>query len=85
MVTNKTAEESGFDSRQGRQTIFAFPQYPDWLWGSPSLLSNGYQGDFPRGESGRDGETDYLPPSSVEIKTGGTIPPIPHTSSWRCV
>jgi hypothetical protein len=28
--------------------IFTLPYHPDWLWGSPSLLSNGYSGLFPR-------------------------------------
>jgi len=32
--------------RQG--IFFSLPLHPDWLWGPPSLLSNGYQGLFPR-------------------------------------
>jgi hypothetical protein len=34
-------------------SIFFSPQRLDWLWGPPSFLSNGYQGHFPRGLSGR--------------------------------
>jgi hypothetical protein len=28
-------------------------------------------------------EADHQPPSNVEIKNGGAIPPLPNTSSWR--
>jgi hypothetical protein len=28
-------------------------------------------------------EADHSPPSSVEVKNGGAIPPLPHMSSWR--
>jgi hypothetical protein len=27
--------------------IFSFPRRPDWLWGPPNLLFNGYGGSFP--------------------------------------
>jgi hypothetical protein len=30
---------------------------------------------------GRD--ADHSPPSSAKVKTSGTIPPLPHTSSWH--
>jgi hypothetical protein len=28
-------------------------------------------------------EDDHSPPSNAEVKSGGTIPPLPHTSSWH--
>jgi hypothetical protein len=29
-------------------------------------------------------EADHSPTSSAEVKNDGTIPPLPHTSSWHC-
>jgi hypothetical protein len=30
-------------------------------------------------------KADHLPPSIAEVKKGGTIPPLPHMSSWHSV
>jgi hypothetical protein len=37
----------------GGWEFFSSPPRPERFWGSPSLLSNGYQGLFPWGPSGR--------------------------------
>jgi hypothetical protein len=29
-------------------------------------------------------EAEHSPPFSDEVRNGGAIPPLPHTSSWRC-
>jgi hypothetical protein len=38
-------------SYPGKATFFSSLQRPDRLWGSPSLLFNGYQGRFPGGKA----------------------------------
>jgi hypothetical protein len=52
-------------------------QCPDQLWGPPSLPSNGYRDSFPRGKMVRAWSWP-LTPSSVEVKKGEAILPLPH-------
>jgi hypothetical protein len=48
------ARQPGLDSQQGRErNSISSPPRPDRLWGSPSLVYNGYRGLFPSGRSGR--------------------------------
>jgi hypothetical protein len=43
--------------------IFSSPRRPDWLWGSPNLLSNGYPGVKRQGRVAA-----HSPPASAEVK-----------------
>jgi hypothetical protein len=43
----------------------------------------GTRGSFPGGVKRPGRESDHSLPSSAEVKNGGAIPPLPHTSSWR--
>jgi hypothetical protein len=55
------------ESIPGIARFFHFPLHPDWLWGPPTLLSNGYGGSFP--EVKIPGcTTNHSPPSSAEVK-----------------
>jgi hypothetical protein len=57
------------------------PARPDLLWGTPSLLSNGY-GFFPWGKAAGS-EVYHLPPSSSGVMNSGAIPLLHHSSSWH--
>jgi hypothetical protein len=46
--------------------LFSFIERPEWIWGPPVLLSNGYRGQ--RREAG------HSPPSSTEVNNGGAKP-----------
>jgi hypothetical protein len=71
----------GLGSISGMARLFSCPQRPDPLWGPPSLLSNGYQPQFPQGVKRPGHEADHSHPSSAEVKNGGVMPPLPNMSS----
>jgi hypothetical protein len=48
--------------------IFSSPCHPDWLWGPPSFLLNGYQGLFPGGVKRSGHEADHSPQTSAKVK-----------------
>jgi hypothetical protein len=52
----------------GAWKFFSSPPRPERLWGSPSLISNGYQGALSLGVKRLGREADHSPPSSAEVK-----------------
>jgi hypothetical protein len=65
----------GFSFRQGQwwNFFFSLPPRPDWLWGTPSLLSNGYWA-LSSGVKLSERKADHPPPSSAEVK-----------NAWSCI
>jgi hypothetical protein len=62
-VTGNRLDNQGPIPSRGRS-----PSCPDWCWGPPSLLSNGYQGALSSGVKQLGHEADHSPPSSAKVK-----------------
>jgi hypothetical protein len=71
----------GFDSRQG-QEIFLYSTASRPALGPTQPPIQWVPGELSPGVKRLRREGDHSPPSSVQIKNGGAIPPLPHTSSW---
>jgi hypothetical protein len=51
-----------------RSEFFSSLLRPDWLWGPPSLVSNGYQGALTLRVKRPGLEADHSPPSNADFK-----------------
>jgi hypothetical protein len=49
------------------KTLFSSPNDPEWLWGPPSLLFNGYQNSF-LGVKQAGHDVDHSPPSNTAVQ-----------------
>jgi hypothetical protein len=75
-------EGLGIESRWGGGEIFR--TYPDWLWGPPSLLYNGYW-VFSGGKGGRGVTTTHrhLVPRSWKSRAVPLLPLLAHVACYR--
>ena len=53
------------------------------LWGSPSLIFDGYWGAVSSQIKLLGCEADHLPPSTTKLKNGWSIPPLIHMPEWN--
>jgi hypothetical protein len=74
------SRRTGLTSRQGQEfTVFHSVQTGCGAHPASHPVDTG--SDFPRAKrSGR--EAAQLPPTSIEVKNGGAVLPLPHMSSW---
>jgi hypothetical protein len=78
-----TTKESGFDSQWG-QEIFLMYNVQTGSGAHPATYTVGHGGCFPKGKW-QGHEADHSPTSNAEVKNGGAILSLPHTSSWHGV
>jgi hypothetical protein len=70
----------GLGSISGKgKTFFSAPQRSNRFSGSLRVIFNGYRGIFSRGVKRPRRKPNHSPPSSAEVKNGGSLPPFPHT------
>jgi hypothetical protein len=75
----------GRDSISRRGKIFIFSTESTLALGPTQPPIQWVQGEISPGVKRPSRQTDHSPPSRAEIKKGGDIPPLPHTSSWPSV
>jgi hypothetical protein len=81
IATGWTAEDWGFGSRQ-RQVIFLYSTVSRPALGPTHLRIHWVQSALRLGLKQPVREAAHSPPSSAEVKNGGPIPSLLHTSSW---
>jgi hypothetical protein len=48
--------------------IFTTPCRPDWFWGPPSIVTNGYRRFFIRGVKRQGRDADHISTASAEVR-----------------
>jgi hypothetical protein len=76
-----TTEESGIDFLKEKKTLLSIAASRRAL--GPTQSHTKDTGRNLRGVKKLGREFNYSPPSSADVKNGGAIPPLSHTSSWR--
>jgi hypothetical protein len=80
-ATGYELEGRSFDSRQGQVILLCSTAYRPVL-GPTQPPVQWVLGAVSPGVKRPLREADHSPRSSAEVKNGGVIPPLPHTSSW---